>query len=56
MDDNVDVHFPVGESLPNEFLTKVGCLAVQIFSQCLGNKPALVFREELCRLRILSEY
>jgi hypothetical protein len=32
MDDNEDVNFPVGESLPNELFTEVGRLAVQIFS------------------------
>jgi hypothetical protein len=56
VDDNEDVNFPVGESLPNEFFTEVGCLAIQIFSQCLDDKPALVFCQELCRLWILTEY
>jgi hypothetical protein len=55
MDENEAINPPIGESLPNEFLTKVGCLAIQIFSQCLDNKPTLIFREKPCRFRILRD-
>ena len=32
MDESDAVSLPIGESLPNEFFTEVGCLAIQIFS------------------------
>ena len=54
MNENEAIDPPIGESLPNELLAEVGCLAIQIFSQCLYNKRTLILREKLCRLRILG--
>ena len=53
---NLQVCLPIGKSLPNEFRTKVGCLAFRVFSQRPEDKLSVIFREEPSGFWILRQH